>query len=79
MRLELTYSSSSRCSSPRFARRLTVGCSASLKGRFVDSLGKGQAKEFKVEQVELLGKSDAEVRYTSNSAFEDPRLIIYIT
>lgn len=28
----------------------------------MDSPGKGQAKEFKVEQVELLGKSDAEVR-----------------
>ncbi|BGP39692.1 asparaginyl-tRNA synthetase [Rhodotorula kratochvilovae] len=32
---------------------LTVGCSASLRGAWVDSRGKGQAKEFKVEEVEF--------------------------
>lgn len=47
-----------------YGHRLTVGCSARMKGRFVDSPGKGQAKEFKVEEVELLGESDAEVRPT---------------
>ncbi|GAA6051378.1 hypothetical protein JCM3770_004510 [Rhodotorula araucariae] len=39
---------------------LTVGCSASLRGAWVDSRGKGQAKEFKVDEVEFIGASDAE-------------------
>lgn len=39
-----------------------MGCSASLRGTLVDSPGKGQAKEFRAEWVEVLGESDAEVR-----------------
>lgn len=45
--------------------RITVGCSASLRGTLVDSPGKGQEKEFRVEAVEVLGASDAEVRSAS--------------
>ncbi|GAA5997773.1 asparagine--tRNA ligase SLM5 [Rhodotorula paludigena] len=39
---------------------LTVGCSASLQGQWVESRGKGQDKEFKVETVGFVGESDAE-------------------
>ncbi|GAA5924420.1 hypothetical protein JCM3775_005375 [Rhodotorula graminis] len=38
----------------------TVGCSASLRGAWVDSRGQGQAKEFKVDEVTFVGESDAE-------------------
>ncbi|SCZ98773.1 BZ3500_MvSof-1268-A1-R1_Chr3-1g05610 [Microbotryum saponariae] len=41
-------------------RRLAVGCSAALTGRFVPSRGRGQEMEFQVDQVQLLGSSDAE-------------------
>ncbi|GAA5924294.1 hypothetical protein JCM1841_001353 [Sporobolomyces salmonicolor] len=40
--------------------RLTVGCAATFKGNWVDSKGKGQSKEFRVEEVEFVGESDAE-------------------
>ncbi|BGO91328.1 hypothetical protein NBRC10512_007067 [Rhodotorula toruloides] len=39
---------------------LTVGCAATLKGKWVDSRGAGQDKEFKVESVDFVGESDAE-------------------
>ncbi|BGP55299.1 asparaginyl-tRNA synthetase [Rhodotorula sphaerocarpa] len=40
--------------------RLSVGSSASLLGRWVESRGKGQDKEFKVDEVTFVGESDAE-------------------
>ncbi|GAA5981836.1 hypothetical protein JCM10908_004629 [Rhodotorula pacifica] len=40
--------------------RLSVGCSASLRGSWVESRGKGQEKEFKVKEVSFVGESDAE-------------------
>jgi aspartyl/asparaginyl-tRNA synthetase len=36
---------------------LSNGASVRLRGRLVDSLGKGQAKELQVESVDLLGES----------------------
>ena len=42
--------------------RLSVGCSTSLRGKWVESRGKGQDKEFKVDEVSFVGESDAEVR-----------------
>ncbi|KDE02418.1 asparaginyl-tRNA synthetase [Microbotryum lychnidis-dioicae p1A1 Lamole] len=39
---------------------LAVGCSAALTGRFVPSRGRGQEMEFQVDQIQLLGSSDAE-------------------
>ncbi|BGP24348.1 asparaginyl-tRNA synthetase [Rhodotorula toruloides] len=39
---------------------LSVGCSATFKGKWVDSRGTGQDKEFKVESVDFVGASDAE-------------------
>lgn len=39
-----------------------MGCSTSLRGKWVESRGKGQDKEFKVDEVSFVGESDAEVR-----------------
>jgi asparaginyl-tRNA synthetase len=43
---------------------LSNGASVRLRGKLVDSLGKGQAKELQVESVKLLGESP-EVRNIS--------------
>ncbi|GAA5870247.1 hypothetical protein JCM3774_004621 [Rhodotorula dairenensis] len=40
--------------------RLSIGCSASLRGKWVESRGQGQVKEFKVDEVAFVGESDAE-------------------
>jgi len=40
---------------------LTVGCSASLDGEWVDSPKSGNGKEFKVKEVTWIGESEAEV------------------
>lgn len=45
-----------------YVDRLSVGCSTSLRGKWVESRGKGQDKEFKVDEVSFVGESDAEVR-----------------
>ncbi|KAL8291761.1 hypothetical protein RQP46_002019 [Phenoliferia psychrophenolica] len=39
---------------------MTIGSAVSMRGRLVDSPGKGQEKEFKAEWVEIVGESDAE-------------------
>jgi len=41
-------------------RRLTTGAAVSLTGEIVESLGKGQRIEIKVNTLEILGDSDAE-------------------
>jgi asparaginyl-tRNA synthetase len=41
-------------------KRLTTGASVSLTGEIVESLGKGQRIEIKVNTLEILGDSDAE-------------------
>ncbi|GAA5849439.1 hypothetical protein JCM8547_000451 [Rhodosporidiobolus lusitaniae] len=38
---------------------LTVGCSASFKGKWVETPGRAHEREFKAEEVELVGESDA--------------------
>ncbi|GAA5910850.1 uncharacterized protein JCM6883_000335 [Sporobolomyces salmoneus] len=39
---------------------LTVGCSASLEGEWVESPKQGSGKEFKVQEISWIGESDAE-------------------
>ena len=41
-------------------KRVTTGASIAVTGRLVESLGKGQRVEIKVDQLEILGDSDAE-------------------
>src|SRR5687768_8422371 len=41
-------------------KRITTGACVSVTGTLVASLGKGQPVEVKVEQVQILGDSDAE-------------------
>lgn len=41
-------------------KRLTTGAAISIEGRLVESLGKGQRVEIKVEALEILGDCDAE-------------------
>jgi asparaginyl-tRNA synthetase len=41
-------------------KRLTTGAAVSLTGEIVESLGKGQRIEIKVNTLEILGDSDAE-------------------
>ena len=41
-------------------KRLTTGAAISLRGEIVESLGKGQRIEIKVNTLEILGDSDAE-------------------
>lgn len=41
-------------------KRLTTGAAIAVKGKLVESTGKGQKVEIKVEQLEILGDSDAE-------------------
>lgn len=41
-------------------KRITTGAALSLTGKLVESPAKGQAVELKVEQIEILGDSDAE-------------------
>ncbi|KAM0787571.1 hypothetical protein ACM66B_003641 [Microbotryomycetes sp. NB124-2] len=52
---------------PQLAERLTVGCAARLRGRFVDSPGQGQDKEFRVDSVQVLGASDAQTYPIQNT------------
>jgi len=42
-------------------KQVTTGCSLSVKGRLVESLGKGQNVEIHAESIELLGACDPEV------------------
>ncbi len=42
------------------AQSLTTGCSVSVAGELVDSLGKGQKYEVRAEKLELLGAADPE-------------------
>ncbi|MDF1571734.1 MAG: asparagine--tRNA ligase [Bacteroidales bacterium] len=42
-------------------KQVTTGCSLSVKGRLVESLGKGQQVEIHAESIELLGACDPEV------------------
>jgi hypothetical protein len=46
-----------------FLRSLTNGASVRLAGRLVDSLGPEQDKELQVEEVEIVGECDPEVRH----------------
>lgn len=41
-------------------KRVTTGASIAVTGRLVESLGKGQRVEIKVDQLDILGDSDAE-------------------
>ena len=41
-------------------KRITTGAAVSIKGEVVESLGKGQKIEIKVNEIEILGDSDAE-------------------
>lgn len=41
-------------------KRLTTGAAIAVKGKLIESAGKGQKVEIKVEQLEILGDSDAE-------------------
>ncbi len=41
-------------------KRLTTGAAISITGELIESLGKGQRVEVKVNQLEILGDSDAE-------------------
>src|SRR6187200_2421703 len=41
-------------------RRITSGACVSVQGELIKSLGKGQAVEVKVSQLEILGDCDAE-------------------
>ncbi len=41
-------------------KRVTTGAAVAIKGRLVESMGKGQRVEIKVDQLEILGDSDAE-------------------
>ncbi|TFL01528.1 hypothetical protein BDV98DRAFT_548024 [Pterulicium gracile] len=47
-------------SDPISAQRLSNGTAVRLTGQLADSPGKGQAKELKVEQVQVLGECDPE-------------------
>lgn len=44
----------------RLLKRLTTGAAISIRGEVVESLGKGQRLEIKVNSLEILGDSDAE-------------------
>lgn len=41
-------------------KRITTGAAIAVKGKLIESTGKGQKVEIKVEQLEILGDSDAE-------------------
>ena len=41
-------------------KRISVGCSLKVKGKLVESQGKGQSFEIRVEEIEILGESDSE-------------------
>ncbi|MES2836101.1 MAG: asparagine--tRNA ligase [Bacteroidota bacterium] len=41
-------------------KRITTGAAIAVTGQLVESLGKGQSVEIKVNQIEILGDSDAE-------------------
>ncbi len=41
-------------------KRISVGCSLKVKGKLVESQGKGQSFEIKVEEIEILGEADSE-------------------
>lgn len=43
-----------------------------MKGRLVDSPGRGQEREFRAEWVEVVGESDAEVRREHGSTKRSP-------
>jgi asparaginyl-tRNA synthetase len=43
-----------------FLKRITTSASLKVKGKLVESLGKGQKVELKAEEVEILGDSDPE-------------------
>ncbi|KAK4056922.1 asparaginyl-tRNA synthetase [Microbotryomycetes sp. JL221] len=53
--------------SPELAQHLTAGCSTRMRGRFVDSPGQGQAKEFRVDSLDVLGSSDAQAYPIQNT------------
>lgn len=42
-------------------KQVTTGCSLAVKGKLVESLGKGQSVEIHAEHIEVLGASDPEV------------------
>jgi asparaginyl-tRNA synthetase len=42
-------------------KQVTTGCSIAVKGKLVESLGKGQSVEIHAEEIEILGSCDPEV------------------
>ena len=42
-------------------KRVTTGCSISVSGTLVESMGKGQSVEIQAQEIEVLGDSDPEV------------------
>ena len=44
-----------------FLKRITTSASLKIRGRLIESLGKGQKMEVKAEEVEILGDSDPEI------------------